>query len=59
MPVGKARLILAEGAGSQWDSEVVEALFNLLEQNPSSIPIYRRPADQDRVARDPTGATAA
>jgi HD-GYP domain-containing protein (c-di-GMP phosphodiesterase class II) len=47
MTPSQARLILAEGAGTQWDSAVVEAMFRLLDQNPDRVLIYRRVAEDE------------
>jgi HD-GYP domain-containing protein (c-di-GMP phosphodiesterase class II) len=43
MPLDRAREILAQGAGTQWDPAVVEALFGLLERSPGVVPVFRRP----------------
>ena len=31
MEVSKARAILEDGAGSQWDASIIEALFRILD----------------------------
>ncbi len=37
----KAAQILREGAGTQWDAAVVEALLNILAEQPERLPSHR------------------
>ena len=42
MSVEKAVAILREGAGSQWNSAVVDALIAILAESPELIPLFRQ-----------------
>ncbi|MGI8475996.1 MAG: HD-GYP domain-containing protein [Thermomicrobiales bacterium] len=41
MSVDRARSILREGAGTQWDADVVAALLKILDERPGQIPLHR------------------
>ena len=42
MALAKARAILTDGAGTQWDPRVVQALLDQLDESPGTIPILNR-----------------
>jgi HD-GYP domain-containing protein (c-di-GMP phosphodiesterase class II) len=41
MDVGRATAILREGAGTQWDARIVEALLAILVATPERVPLYQ------------------
>jgi HD-GYP domain-containing protein (c-di-GMP phosphodiesterase class II) len=59
MPLDRARSILDDGAASQWDPAVVEALLNLLERSPEVIPVFRRDTSSTATTSSPASSTAA
>jgi HD-GYP domain-containing protein (c-di-GMP phosphodiesterase class II) len=54
MDLGKATSILREGAGSQWDARVVEALLAILDETLERVPLY-----QTRAVKPPVEAVEA
>lgn len=42
MPVERAVAILREGAGTQWDPDVVAAFVAIVENRPHEVPVFRR-----------------
>jgi HD-GYP domain-containing protein (c-di-GMP phosphodiesterase class II) len=59
MPLERARAILDEGAGTQWDTAVVDALLGLLDRAPHEVPISRRPVSSSATTLDESDSTAA
>lgn len=58
MSVARARAILEEGVGSQWEGRVVEALLAQLAEDASAVPLYRRPERAPRPSAGPSGRPA-
>lgn len=59
MPLSRARQILSDGAGKQWDAAVVGALLSVLEVDPDRIPVYKRPAETGPEATSANRVAAA
>ncbi|HKG25185.1 MAG TPA: HD-GYP domain-containing protein [Thermomicrobiales bacterium] len=45
METGRATAILREGAGTQWDARVVEAMLAVLAATPERVPLYQAPTE--------------